>query len=154
MNKYYFGGLLLFVPFSSVAMFNLIEEYDLKTQIDTDHVTITYAGWTYHLSSRNRNQDNYIWGIKYKGYEVSTMINSFDNRSYVLSYHKQWHYNDWIDVGYRLGGITGYTKEENSVQLFGITPLISPTINFHYKSFGIETAIQTDVFIFSLNYTF
>ena len=78
----------------------------------------------------------------------------FDNRSYVLSYHKQWHYNDWIDVGYRLGGITGYTKEENSVQLFGITPLISPTINFHYKGFGIETAIQTDVFIFSLNYTF
>lgn len=74
MNKYYFGGLLLFVPFSSVAMFNLIEEYDLKTQIETDHVTITYAGWTYHLSSRNRNQDNYIWGIKYKGYEVSTMI--------------------------------------------------------------------------------
>jgi len=154
MNKYYFGAVLFFSPFSSFAVFDLKETFDLQTEIKTEDITITYAGWTYHLSSRNRNQDNYIWGVKYKGNEVSTMLNSFDNRSYVFSYHKQWHYNDWIDVGYRLGGITGYTKEENRMQLFGITPLLSPTINFHYKGFGFETAIQTDVFIFSLNYTF
>jgi len=74
MNKFYLGILLFFTPFSAVALFDMKETFDLNTEIETDDVTITYAGWTYHLSSRNRNQDNYIWGVKYKGYEVSTML--------------------------------------------------------------------------------
>lgn len=119
-----------------------------------DDTTVTYSGWTYHLGSRNRNEENKIRGIGYKDWEVSTMVNSFNNRSFIGSYHWKWIYNDHVDLGFRIGGITGYTKEENSLQLFGITPLISPTITFHYKGWGFEGAIQTDVLIFSLNYDF
>ncbi|QFI36764.1 hypothetical protein FR932_02410 [Moritella marina ATCC 15381] len=121
---------------------------------DDKGIVVTYTGRTYHLSSRDRNENNQIMGLGYKGFEISTMNNSFYNRSYMFSYHKKWPLNDWADLGFRLGGITGYSKEDNSVQLFGITPLISPTITFHYKGFGFETALQTDVFIFTLNYQF
>lgn len=121
---------------------------------DDKGIVLTYTGRTYHLSSRDRNEDNQIMGIGYKGFEVSTMINSFYSRSYMFSYQKKWPVNNWVDLGFRLGGITGYSKEENSVQLFGITPLIAPSINISYRDFGFETALQTDVLIFTLNYQF
>jgi len=60
-----------FIPFASAAK----PETNGSSQI-SDY-SITYAGWTYHLGSRNRNQDNYIWGVRYKEFEASTMINSF-----------------------------------------------------------------------------
>lgn len=117
-------------------------------------VAFTYSGRTFHLGRRDRNEDNNIWGIRYKELEVSTMINSFDKRSYIFAYHKKFKLTDWADVGFRVGGITGYTKDENRFQLLGVTPVISPTIDFHYKSFGFETSMQTNVLIFTLNYSF
>ncbi|QFI38502.1 hypothetical protein FR932_11915 [Moritella marina ATCC 15381] len=93
-------------------------------------------------------------GVGYKGFEASSMVNSFYSRSYMFSYHKKWPVNNWADLGFGLGGITGYSKEENSVQLFNVTPLISPTININYKGLGFETALQTYVFVFTLNYQY
>ncbi|WP_242065835.1 hypothetical protein [Moritella sp. F3] len=121
---------------------------------DDKGIVLTYTGRTYHLTSRNKNENNQIMGIGYKGFEASTMINSFYNRSYILSYHKKWPLNNWADLGFRLGGMTGYTKDNNNIQLFGVTPIISPTINVNYKGLGFETALQTDVFVFTLNYQF
>lgn len=121
---------------------------------DNNDIAITFAGWTHHLGSNSRNQDNYIYGVRYHRYEVSTMINSFDNRSYIVSYHKKWAVNDFIDIGTRAGFITGYTKDENKFQLLGVTPMLSPTIDFHYKNIGFETALQADVLVFSLNFKF
>ncbi|MCG9790510.1 hypothetical protein L1D61_25510 [Vibrio mediterranei] len=117
-------------------------------------VKLTYTGRTYHLTSRNRNEQNNIFGINYKGLELSTMKNSFYNRTYIVSFHKQWVLNNWLDLGFRLGGMTGYTKEQNKIQLFGITPVISPTATIRYNGFGFETSLQTDVLIFTLNYQF
>ncbi|AYV25106.1 hypothetical protein ECB94_27635 (plasmid) [Vibrio mediterranei] len=82
------------------------------------------------------------------------MKNSFYNRTYIVSFHKQWVLNNWLDLGFRLGGMTGYTKEQNKIQLFGITPVISPTATIRYNGFGFETSLQTDVLIFTLNYQF
>ncbi|MGF1777049.1 hypothetical protein [Vibrio nomapromontoriensis] len=111
---------------------------------------LTYAGWTEHLTSTGRNQDNYIVGFRYKQFEAFTLINSFDNRSYIVSYHPQYDWKSWARVGLRLGGISGYSKEDNSVQIGGITPVFAPTITLHYSHFGFETALYTDVLVFSL----
>lgn len=115
---------------------------------------VTYTGRTYHLTSRDRNEKNSIFGINYNGFELSTMKNSFYNRTYIFSFHKKWEMNHWLDLGFRLGGMTGYTKEQNKIQLFGITPVVSPTATVHYNGFGFETSLQTDVLVFTLNYQF
>jgi hypothetical protein len=142
------GCFLLVLSASSVAG-SVTQEFS-----EIDGFAFTYSGRTLHLGRRDRNENNDILGIRYKELEVSTMINSFDKRSYIFAYHKKFKLNDWADAGFRVGGITGYTKDENRFQLFGVTPVISPTINFHYKGFGFETSIQTDVLIFTLNYSF
>ncbi|MDK9737448.1 hypothetical protein KI655_09060 [Vibrio sp. D404a] len=133
---------------------SLFKDFTDNSYYDDKGINLTYYGRTLHLGSRNRYEDNNIIGIGYKGFELGTMINSFENRSYMFSYHKKWPLNDWADLGFRLGGMTGYTKEENSFQLLGITPIISPTITVHYNGFGFETGLQTDVLVFSLNYQF
>lgn len=148
---------LLFLSFSVYAQdddYSFYEDFIDNSYYDDKKIMITYTGRTFHLGSRNRNENNDIWGVGYKGFEISTMNNSFYDRSYIFSYHKQWYWKEWVNIGLRVGGITGYKKEDNPVQLFGITPLLSPTITLHYKGFGFETALQTDVLIFTLNYQF
>lgn len=117
-------------------------------------VNLTFSGRTYHLTSRNRNEKNDIIGIGYKGFELSTMVNSFYNRSYVFSYHKKWYWQENAEVGLRIGGITGYSREDNSFQLLGVTPLFAPTVTYHMGPIGMEVGLQTDVLIFTLNYQF
>ncbi|MCJ2376120.1 hypothetical protein LNL84_04660 [Vibrio sp. ZSDZ34] len=111
---------------------------------------ITFAGWSEHLTSTGRNQDNYIFGLRYKNLEAFTLHNSFETRSYILAYHAQLDWKSWVKVGVRVGGITGYTKEENAVQAGGVTPLFAPTLTLHYQKLGFETALFTDVIIFSM----
>lgn len=130
------------------------EDFIDNSYYDDKGIVFTYAGRTFHLGSRNRNEKNDIWGVGYKGFEISTMINSFYDRSYIFSYHKKWYQSDWFDLGLRVGGITGYKKKDNPIQLLGITPLFSPTATIHYKGFAFETALQTNVLIFTLNYQF
>ncbi len=115
---------------------------------------ITFAGWSEHLTSTGRNQDNYIFGFRYKNFEAFTLHNSFETRSYILAYHAQMDWKSWVKVGIRVGGITGYTKEENAIQVGGVTPLFAPTLTLHYQKLGFETAIFTDVVIFSLKLMF
>ena len=133
------------VPTKTVSSENAQDSDPLKGNFD-----LTYAGWTEHLTSTGRNQDNYIVGFRYKQFEAFTLINSFDNRSYIVSYHPQYDWKSWARVGLRLGGISGYSKEDNSVQIGGITPVFAPTITLHYSHFGFETALYTDVLVFSL----
>ncbi len=114
------------------------------------NVDVTFAGWTEHLTSTGRNQDNYIVGFRYKQFEAFTLLNSFDTRSYIVSYHPQIDWKPWAKVGLRLGGISGYTKEQNRIQVGGITPVFAPTLTLHYKHLGFETALFTDVLVFSL----
>ncbi|GAM57240.1 hypothetical protein JCM19231_2810 [Vibrio ishigakensis] len=140
--------------YSETESYSFFEDFIDNSYYDDKGLLVTYYGRTYHLGSRNRNEDNNIWGFGYKGFEASTMINSFYDRSYIFSYHKKWEWNSWLDFGLRVGGITGYDKEDNPIQLFGITPLLSPTMTVHYKGLGFESSIQTDVLIFNLNYQF
>lgn len=117
---------LLVVALSSQAepdSYSFFDDFVDNSYYDNKGLLITYYGRTYHLSSRNRNEDNNIWGFGYKGFEASTMINSFYDRSYIFSYHKKWVWNTWLEFGLRVGGITGYDKEDNPVQLLGLTPL-------------------------------
>jgi hypothetical protein len=121
------------------------EKHPLEGNFD-----ITFAGWSEHLTSTGRNQDNYIFGLRYKNLEAFTLQNSFETRSYILAYHAQLDWKSWVKVGVRVGGITGYTKEENAVQAGGVTPLFAPTLTLHYQKLGFETALFTDVIIFSM----
>ncbi|PMH42972.1 hypothetical protein BCU70_01500 [Vibrio sp. 10N.286.49.C2] len=89
-------------------------------------------------------------GFRYKQFEAFTLVNSFEHRSYILSYHPQYDWTSWARVGVRLGGISGYTVDENKVQVGGITPVFAPTLTLHYKHFGFETALFNDVLVFSL----
>ncbi|MFC5080774.1 hypothetical protein VTH8203_01871 [Vibrio thalassae] len=68
------------------------------------NVDVTFAGWTEHLKSTGRNQDNYIVGFRYKQFEAFTLLNSFNTRSYIVSYHPQIDWKSWAKVGLRLGG--------------------------------------------------
>ena len=148
---------LLLITFSSYShsKSTLFSEWFIdNSYYDDQEITLIFTGRTFHLGSRNRNENNDIFGIGYKGFEVSTMNNSFYDRSYIFSYNKKWFWKDWIDLGLRVGGITGYKKEDNPVQLVGVTPLFSPTVTIHYQGFGLETALQADVLVFSLNYSF
>jgi len=149
-----FFTLMLLSEYTQAENDSFFEDFIDNSYYDNKEIRLTYTGRTFHLGSRNRNENNDIWGVGYKGFEIATMNNSFYDRSYVFSYHKKWYWKDWIDIGLRVGGITGYKKEDNPFQLLGVTPLFSPTITLHYEGFGFETALQTDVLIFTLNYQF
>ncbi|WP_216610786.1 hypothetical protein [Vibrio mediterranei] len=142
--------VLIATSFTVFAIEKSVKEENHKADEWKGDVDVTFAGWTEHLTSTGRNQDNYIVGVRYKRWEAFTLLNSFDTRSYILSYHPQFDWTSWAKVGIRLGGITGYTKEQNSVQLGGITPVFAPTLTLHYKHLGFETALFTDVLVFSL----
>lgn len=122
----------------------------IASQKEVNDFDVTFTGWTHHLTSTDRNQDNYINGFRYKQFDAFTLINSFENRSYGISWYPQWVFNDYINYGVRIGGLTGYTKEENAVQIGGVTPLIAPAVIFHYKNLGAEVGMFTDVMVFSL----
>ncbi|MGR5095993.1 hypothetical protein ACPV5O_18400 [Vibrio maritimus] len=117
---------------------------------EVNRFDITISGWTEHLTSNGRNQDNNIIGFRFKKLELFTLINSFDKRAYGVGYYPQWTYNDHINYGVRIGGMTGYSIEENSLQHLGITPFVAPAITFHYKSLGAEVAMFNDVMVFSV----
>lgn len=140
MLRFFLITIFLIYPFDAFSQHN--------------NLMVTYAGWSYHTTSNDRNQDNYIWGVKYKTLEVSTMINSFNDRSYVVAQHTKYYWNDWLDFGLRIGGISGYSKEDNAFQLLGITPIVAPTLDMHYEDIGFEASLFTDVFVFSLNFAF
>ena len=148
MNKNLLKYIFLFLSTHPV-----LSKAELNESLSNDY-TITFSGNTYHLSRRDRNEDNNIFGIRYKNIELFTLINSFENRAFALTFHKQWELNSFSNIGFRAGGVTGYTKEENSIQLLGVTPVLAPTINFHHKKVGVEVSLQTDVLVFSLNYSF
>ncbi|MGX9517265.1 hypothetical protein ACWX0P_00190 [Vibrio mediterranei] len=113
-------------------------------------VDVTFAGWTEHLTSSDRNQDNTITGLRYKQVEAFTLVNSFEHRAYGADWYPQWRFNQYMNYGVRIGGLTGYTKEENSLQVGGVTPFIAPAISFHYDHLGAEVALFTDVVVMSL----
>jgi len=147
--------LLFFPTTTSAAKLVFLESNIFENPIIEDSdITLTLTGRTFHLGSRNRNENNNILGIGYNGYAIATMNNSFYDRSYIFSYHQKWYWQEWADIGLRIGGITGYKKEDNSLQLFGVTPLFAPTMSFRMQDFNIETALQTDVLVFTLNYQF
>ncbi|SEF82624.1 hypothetical protein [Vibrio hangzhouensis] len=137
----------LSVVFSGFAM---ADEENTESDSWKGNVDVTFAGWTEHLTSTGRNQDNYIVGFRYRQFEAFTLINSFDSRSYILAFHPQYEWKSWAKVGLRLGGISGYTQDENKIQAGGITPVVAPTLTLHYQHLGFETALFTDVLVFSL----
>lgn len=110
---------------------------------------LTVSGWSYHLQVEGLNQDNEIVGFRYKQFEAFTLVNSYEHRAYGAGWYPQLAINDYINLGVQMGGMTGYTKKENSIQFAGITPYFAPAVTLHYKHLGAEIALFNDVLVFS-----
>lgn len=118
-------------------------------------INITMWGQTYHIVNRDRYENNNIFGLAYKNIELGTMTNSFKARSYMVTYHYKYLNYDRVELGIRLGGMTGYTNEQNPVQVFGVTPIVSPTLLVELThGLAVELSLQTDVLVYTLNYRF
>jgi hypothetical protein len=119
-----------------------------------------YAGsWSYHLHKNDeRNNNNKLLAITYRGVFAGTFDNSFNKRSYALGVQRTWYQKQWGDLeltaGYRLGGVSGYGNRY--INLAGITPNAQLLLGTSYKNFGVEfsSIITLDVYSVGLFYKF
>ncbi len=62
--------VLIATSFTVFAIEKSVKEENHKADEWKGDVDVTFAGWTEHLTSTGRNQDNYIVGVRYKRWEA------------------------------------------------------------------------------------
>jgi hypothetical protein len=58
----------------------------IASQKEVNDFDVTFAGWTHHLTSKGRNQDNYINGFRYKQFDAFTLIITLRTLLSVIAY--------------------------------------------------------------------
>lgn len=136
--------------------------------LDRHEVSIGWSFYTLHWrdDSRQANGDEYnnnnnIFVLSIDQWFVSTLENSYDNRSYALGYTfrtPKWHpFNNQLygRANLKAGVVYGY--EGNLTTFGGWLPGILPSIEVGYKWFSIDTLIipsESGVISCILKFTF
>lgn len=115
-----------------------------------------YLGmFTWHFNPESRAHDrwsnNLIGGV-YNSIFVGTLLNSFSDRAFVVGiqrnvYTKQLSQNNQINVGYRLGIMSGYDQRMSDIAKYlPVLPLPELYIDYAYRNFGAELSYIGVVF--------
>lgn len=125
---------------------------------------VNFGMVTWHFSEQSRQEDrwnNMSLGITYNSIFIGTLLNSFSDRAFVLGLQRNlWQSNtqnhDWnMNVGYRLGIITGYDQRMSRFGMYSpVMPFPQLYTQFGYKDFGIELSWVAVVFTAQLYYRF
>ena len=111
------------------------------------------GGWSKHFGG-NTDNDGYVLNeshemiaIEYKNIFAGTMLNSYHERSYVLGYQWPLIEDTYFNLDVALGGMTGYTEEQNdmfrigsingfaSVMIEANTPYVKPVVMLYGTAF-------------------
>jgi len=90
---------------------------------------ITYLPYDY-------NERNYGVGFEYNNYEVLLFKNSYHDTSLMLAYNLRKNLNDYVSVGVRFGGASGYSQF--------IRPFAIPNVTVWVKRF-VEVSYIPDI---------
>lgn len=115
---------------------------------------------SFHTSSKKYNSTNDLLGIQYKGYILSTLVNSYDERTFfagvgrkLIEKELKSNSNCSLGIGYRAGLIHGYGDKYPN--LIGFTPLVLPVFSLDYKRLGADLiVIPGKRPVFTLNFRF
>jgi len=137
-----------------------------STNVDTNKESILSMIWgkkadnklyfemfTLHVNPSSFRKDNWnqqLIGIQYNGFLVSTLVNSFYNRTYMIGISRAIltkKYANWdVSLGYHLGLIYGY--KPGQAPFSSLSPIIPGPIPFisasYKKSFGAEFNLVPD----------
>ncbi|WP_119343631.1 hypothetical protein [Facilibium subflavum] len=115
-----------------------------------------YLGmFTWHFNPQSRQDDrwsNNLIGGLYKSIFVGTLLNSFSDRAFVFGiqrnvYTDQLSQNMQMNIGYRLGLITGYDERMSEFAKYSpVLPIPELYMDFAYKNFGAELSYIGVVF--------
>ena len=110
---------------------------------------------TWHFNPESRKDDrwsNNLIGGLYNSIFVGTLLNSFDDRAFVVGvqrniYTNQLSENNQFNVGYRLGLISGYDQRMSDIAKYlPILPIPELYIDYSYRNFGAELSYIGVVF--------
>ena len=110
---------------------------------------------TWHFSKKSRQDDrwsNDLIGATYKNVFIGTLINSFDDRAYVIGLQRNLYtykssYNQEFNVGYRMGLITGYDERMSSIaEHIPVLPIPEVYMDYSYHNIGAEFSYVGVVF--------
>lgn len=115
-----------------------------------------YLGmFTWHFNPESRAQDrwsnNLIGGV-YNSIFIGTLLNSFSDRAFVVGvqrnvYTNQLSQNNQVNVGYRLGLISGYDQRMLDIAKYlPVLPIPELYIDYAYRNFGAELSYIGMVF--------
>ncbi|WP_440616426.1 hypothetical protein [Cysteiniphilum sp. 6C5] len=115
-----------------------------------------YLGmFTWHFNPESRAHDrwsNNLIGGLYNSIFVGTLLNSFSDRAFVVGvqrnlYTNQLSQNNQVNVGYRLGLISGYDQRMSDfAKYLPVLPIPELYIDYAYKNFGAELSYIGVVF--------
>ena len=139
------SALVLFIAFS----------VPMKAQ--SAEIELTLGGWSKHLGAPDGydeckdgeckrvwdwknyyNESHNTIAIKYKNWEVGTLINSHHKRSVMVNWVPRWDINEYVSYGVRLGGATGYP---NTI----VSPVVQPHVVAYYRMVGLELGWLPDL---------
>lgn len=104
-----------------------------------------YLGmWTYHFWHSDRYQsNNKLIGLQYNGYFVGGFSNSFSKPSFAAGVTRDFYSRELtkdihLDLGYRLGAMTGYRHHIDLADHTYLVPFVQMALDLTYKQFGTE----------------
>ncbi|WP_119328910.1 hypothetical protein [Cysteiniphilum halobium] len=115
-----------------------------------------YLGmFTWHFNPESRAHDrwsNNLVGGLYNSIFVGTLLNSFSDRAFVVGvqrnlYTNQLSQNNQVNVGYRLGMMSGYDQRMSDfAKYLPVLPITELYIDYAYKNLGAELSYIGVVF--------
>ena len=135
----------------------------LVGQAPEDAVNFGMVTWHFNPESRKNDRwNNLSLAATYNSIFIGTLLNSFSDRAFVLGVQRNvWEADskgsDWnMNVGYRLGVITGYDQRMSSTfaRYSPVLPFPQIYTQFAYKDFGVEFSWVAVVFTAQLFYRF
>lgn len=104
---------------------------------------IYLSGFSKHvgIEDNTMNEQNYGVGFWYNNLEVIMVKNSYSKLGFGAYYHPKFKF-EYVDLGLRLGGTTGYS--ETPVNMV-ITPIAHATATIKLDRLRIETGILPNI---------
>ena len=134
----------------TLSALTLLLAFSIPLPAQSSEVELTLGGWSRHLGAPDGydeckegdcrrvwnwkdyyNETHETVAIKYKDFEIGTLVNSHHRRSLIASWVPRWDVNQYFSYGIRLGGATGYEGK-------AISPIVQPHVVVYYKMIGLE----------------
>tara|TARA_R110002096_G_C14661910_1_gene728316 strand:+ start:11330 stop:11788 length:459 start_codon:yes stop_codon:yes gene_type:complete len=152
MKKLHLALTAATLMFSSVA--TAMHTYELTYFATSQHIDSVIHHGEYYGQEHNKNHK--FIGLEYRtgntGYAISTFMNSYYKRSYLVDYVQYWQPWDNIELSARGGVATGYDKSYNIGPLIPFGSMgVAYTAN---KNFIPKLSFAPGVFVLSFSMRF